>query len=220
MRLITRSRFRPARELDELEASGAADTALLDEAVRMASEPLEVAEEPAESLPEAAAIEPPAPAEPVESFIVRQALEAVAAAHQNSVELTRAAFTALGGFAQRPEPKTPDIHVHVPRHDLSVHVDAPEITLPASEITVEAPQPSPTEVQVDVHVPEQLPPQVTVAAAVPEVVVQTPTGPAPVVNVTVPNEIRTVPAPVETIAERDADDLLVRSVTRPIGDQA
>ena len=86
--------------------------------------------------------------------------------HQQAVEtnaVTAAALETLREFAMRPPPEAPDVHVHVPKHDLNVHVDAPTFTP-----------------QIDVHVPEQKPqpaPVVNVAAAE-----------APVVNVNVPDQ--------------------------------
>jgi hypothetical protein len=67
-----------------------------------------------------------------------------------------------------------------------------------------------------VHVPETAPPQVHVAAAAPAINV-TP-GAAPEVHVHTPDQIRVIPAETETVAERDKDDLIVRSVTRPTGE--
>ena len=152
----------------------------------------------------------------VATTAIRELLAAAERKRDNSAdELVAAALSTLDKFAQRPDPASPDIHVHTPQHDLHVTVEQPEfkpeITVEGAEITVPE-----REVKVDVHVPEQPAPQVTVAAATPEINVQP--GPAPVVNVTMPDEIRTVPAEVETVAERDADDLIVRSVTRPTGE--
>jgi len=131
-------------------------------------------------------------------------------------ELTAAALETIGKFAERPDPPAPDIHVHMPKQDVTVHTPdfKPEITVEGSEIHVPAQEAA----HIDVHVPEQPAPQVTVAAATPDVVVQPATAAAPIVNVNMPDEIRTIPAEVETVAERDADDLIVRSVTRPTGE--
>ncbi len=196
---------------------------LLDEVIRLAREPLDL-EEPAET--------PVLTKNRVSSEAFAAAVAAIADTHGHSTaairemlasattddepnELVASVLDTLGKFAMRPDPPAPDIHVHTPQQDLRVTVEQPEfkpeITVERTEVTVPE-----REVRVDVHVPEQPAPQVTVAAATPEVVVQP--GPAPVVNVNMPDEIRTIPAEVETVAERDADDLIVRSVTRPTGE--
>ncbi len=118
--------------------------------------------------------------------------------------LTLAALGVLNEFARRPAPAAPaapDVHVHVPQHDLSVHVDAPEVK-PQIDVHVpaQAPQPAPV---VTVNVPEQPAPQITVAAApAPEVRVEVPAAPAPVVNVTVPE---TKPRSIRVETDRDGN---------------
>lgn len=210
---------------------------LLDEVIRLAREPLELEGEPGAT--EALALDnmrEMVAAGRISDEAFAAAVAAIASTHENATTairemlvaageqrngsrsdwLTAAALATLDKFAQRPDPPAPDIHVHVPKQDLSVHVDTPdfkpEITVEGANIHVPPHEP----VQVDVHVPETPAPQITVAAATPEVVVQP--AAAPVVNVNMPDEIRTIPAEVETVAERDADDLLVRSVTRPTGE--
>lgn len=139
-----------------------------------------------------------------DSAALTAALEAVGSAHASSMDtirtlllarasgrettvapdvLTMAALGVLEKFASRPAPlpaPAPVTHVHVPKHDLSVHVDGPTIAAPP-----------PADVKVDVHLPEQPAPQITVEAArAPEVTVQAP--PAPEIRVEVPAQ----PAPV------------------------
>lgn len=177
-----------------VEPPSRAEDAALAEVLALAAEPLVLDVEPVVAAAFA----------PRESPILDRALEVLADSHQRTVDgvasLVAAADREDGGregmaiagraldvlekFALRPDPapaEAPTINVHIPQHDLSVHVDAPTIEVPAPQVDVHvaaaAPPPTPN-VQVDVHVPEQ-PERVA-----PDVHVHVPEQAAPVVHVT------------------------------------
>lgn len=112
---------------------------------------------------------------------------------EKSDALTQRALDVLSEFARRPDPRQPDVHVHVPEQNVtvapaSVVVNVPEQPAPVANVTVEAAVPAPAP-DVHVHVPA------APAQAAPEVVVNVPAAPAPIVNVT-------AAAPAETPARR------------------
>lgn len=210
-----------------------AEDAALAEIVAFAQQPLDLDDEPTPEA-EAAAVIAAAELDPNiaaaldairETYgktqeSIRDVLVAAAAtrghalAQDDNASLVAAALAVMEKFATRPEPRQPDIHVHTPQQDLRVNVEQPkfEPQITVEGTTVEVPE---REVRVDVRVPEQDAPVVNVQPAEPQVVVQA--AAPPVVNMTVPDEIRMVPVETETVAERDDDDLIVRSVTRPTG---
>jgi hypothetical protein len=148
-----------------------------------------------------------------------EAITASAAPVGNAEEqtvLTAAALGVMSEFARRPEPRQPDIFVSVPERKVDVHVAAAEA--PHTQVDVHVPEQAPLPApHVEVVVPEQRPPDIHLTAAVPSVIVEAP-SPTPVeVTVNVPDEIHTIPAETETVAERDRDGLVKRSVTRPTG---
>lgn len=120
----------------------------------------------------------------VTSVMERGSTPAVAA-HEQALELareqSRQAFDLARTIAGREQP-VPNIHMHLPEHNVDVRVEGSQFTLPplethlhAGDTHVSVPeQPVP---HVDVFVPRQEPTVVHVAPAAPEVVVQ----PAPVV---------------------------------------